>query len=66
MYGYSEDEALSKNVVDLLGPAGGIPEDTAIEIMSRLEQGEEWRGEYCVKNRNGEELDIYVSCRVLF
>lgn len=54
LYGWTELEALGRNVVDLT-PVEGT-EALAQEIFARLAQGEVWRGEFRVRRRDGSEF----------
>lgn len=59
IYGWTAEEAIGNNIVDLL-PANQSKEQ-AIEIMERLSKGETWAGEFLVQGKDGKIFPIYVT-----
>jgi PAS domain S-box-containing protein len=59
LYGWSTNEALGRNILDLL-PAMASKERAA-EIMSRLRVGESWSGEFLVQRRDGQTFPAMVT-----
>jgi PAS domain S-box-containing protein len=59
LYGWSADETLGRNILDLL-PALASKE-RASEIMNRLSRGESWSGEFLVRRRDGETFPAMVT-----
>lgn len=59
IYGYSREEALGKNIMDIT-PA---PEAASYagEIMTQLAKGESWAGEFLVKRKNGETFPVWIT-----
>ncbi|KAL2610801.1 hypothetical protein R1flu_022493 [Riccia fluitans] len=64
LYGYSEEEALGQNVLDLL-----CSEDTyevASQLMARISMGESWTGLFPLRKRSGEEFIAMVTNTPMF
>ncbi|HEX7904174.1 MAG TPA: PAS domain S-box protein [Chitinophagaceae bacterium] len=59
IYGWTEGEAIGKNVIDLL-PATQLKEQ-AIEIMENLSTGERWAGEFLVQGKDGKVFPVFVT-----
>ncbi len=59
LYGWSEDEVLGLNVVDVT-PADQSRED-AEAIMARLASGSSWSGRFRVRHRDGTVIDVDVQ-----
>lgn len=59
LYGWSAAEALGANILDLT-PAEGA-RDRAAEILSRLQKGQSWSGEFLVRRRDGSELPVLLT-----
>lgn len=59
IYGWSPDEAMEQNVVDLT-PAKQT-EEQAKEIMKELSGGNSWSGEFLVKRKDGSIFPVYVT-----
>lgn len=59
LYGWSPDEAVGANIVDLT-PAPTSREQ-AKEIMARMAQGESWTGRFDVQSRNGTTFPALVT-----
>jgi PAS domain S-box-containing protein len=59
LYGWSAEEAIGRNIVDLT-PAD-ISRQQAAEIMTRLQSGETWRGEFTVQRKDGSTFPALVT-----
>ena len=59
LYGWAEEEALGRNVVDVT-PTEASKEQAA-EIMAHLRNGERWKGEFPVRRRDGSTFPAIVS-----
>jgi PAS domain S-box-containing protein len=59
LYGWSADEALGRNILDLL-PAM-VSKERAQEIMTTLREGESWSGEFLVRRRDGLNFPAMVT-----
>lgn len=59
MYGWSFQEAIGKNIVQLT-PSNQSREQ-AVEIMEFLSKGYSWSGEFLVQRKNGSEFPAYVT-----
>lgn len=59
LYGWSSEEAVGKNVVELIPSAASKKQ--AREIMSALQSGESWRGEFEVQRRDGSSFTALVA-----
>ena len=59
VYGWSEEEALGRNVLDLTVPE--LAEDRAREIMSALSSGESWTGEFEARRKDGSTFPVIVT-----
>lgn len=64
MYGYSSSEALGADALEVLVD----PRDfgMANEILDRVAMGENWTGEFPVKNRRGERFSIVATNTPLY
>jgi PAS domain S-box-containing protein len=58
LYGWEASEVLGRSVVDVT-PAATTKEQ-AVEIMSRLQMGESWSGEFWVQQRDGSAFPAMV------
>jgi PAS domain S-box-containing protein len=58
LYGWSAEEALGRNIVDLVVPVPHL--DAASEIMRRLLTGETWEGEFPAQRKDGSTFLAYV------
>jgi PAS domain S-box-containing protein len=58
LYGWSEDEAIGRQIMDLTVPADG--EGAAREIMERLATGESWQGPFRVRRKDGGAFTTFV------
>lgn len=59
IYGYTDEEAIGNNIVDLT-PARQSKEQ-AIEIMKALSKGDLWSGEFLVRRKDGTEFPAFVT-----
>jgi PAS domain S-box-containing protein len=59
LYGWTEGEALGHNVLDLTPSELG--RDEAALIMRTLQDGQPWRGEFIVHDRNGARFTAEVT-----
>lgn len=65
LYGYTEEEALGRNVLDLLVPPKH--HDMAIKILSRLmEMGEHWNGHFPLTKKSGETFTAMITNSPLY
>jgi len=59
IYGWTEEEALGKNIVELT-PADQSKEQ-AMEIMKELSAGNYWSGEFMVQRKDGTRFPAFVT-----
>lgn len=59
VYGWSGEEALGRNIVEVTPSELAVPEAT--EIMSALTRGEPWSGEFLVRAKNGSRFVAQVT-----
>ena len=59
LYGWSSDEVLGRNIVDVT-PAETTQEQ-ATEILASLSRGDSWSGEFMVQKRDGTKFPAYVT-----
>ncbi|MGB8193447.1 MAG: PAS domain S-box protein, partial [Chitinophagaceae bacterium] len=59
IYGWGEEEAIGKNIIDLTPSQQTV--EQAKEIMAQLIQGNTWSGEFLVKRKDGSEFPALVS-----
>ncbi|MEO8394009.1 MAG: PAS domain S-box protein, partial [Chloroflexota bacterium] len=59
LYGWSAEEALGSNVIDIT-PADTTREQ-ADEIVARLRLGESWSGEFTVQHKDGRTFPVIVT-----
>ncbi len=59
LYGWAADEVLGKNILDIT-PAAST-EAQAVQIMSSLQRGESWSGEFEVRHRSGRTMPIQLT-----
>jgi len=64
LYGWSRDEAVGQNIINLTTPEVSL--EQAENIMSRLGQGKSWAGEFPVRNRDGKTFSALVSNSPIF
>jgi PAS domain S-box-containing protein len=58
LYGWSEQEAVGQNVVEVTPAA--MSREEAGAILSELRAGRSWSGEFDVRKRDGQEFRAYV------
>ncbi|MCA1717538.1 MAG: PAS domain S-box protein [Actinobacteria bacterium] len=64
LYGWSREEALGRNVSELVvGPAEA---EVADEIMERLRAGETWEGEFVVRRKDGSTFPAHVTDSLIY
>ncbi len=59
LYGWRQDEAIGRNVVDL--KAAAQSRTKAEEIMSKLQAGEHWSGEIVLRHRDGSLFRVFAA-----
>lgn len=59
VYGWSEEEALGRNILDLTPTE--TSREAAAEIMQRLSRGQSWDGEFVVRDRAGRSFVCHVT-----
>jgi PAS domain S-box-containing protein len=64
IYGWTKDEALGKNIIDIT--PSSMSSDVAISIMEELRQGNGWSGEFLVKNKKGDVFPSHVTNQPIF
>ncbi|HJZ91164.1 MAG TPA: PAS domain S-box protein [Gemmataceae bacterium] len=64
LYGWSRDEALGRDVADLLAAPGAAREGAA--IMDRLREGKSWSGEFPVRRKDGTTFPAFVTDTPVF
>src|SRR5205814_1652444 len=64
LYGWSRDEALGRNVVDLLVPMSN--QEAAGRIMEILVSGQRWEGDFEVQRKDGSAVLVHVSDSLLY
>jgi PAS domain S-box-containing protein len=59
LYGWSADEVKGKNILEIILPE--TSQEQAAEIMSYLQRGESWSGEFLVRRRDGTIFPVLVT-----
>jgi PAS domain S-box-containing protein len=59
LYGWAMDEAMGREVKDLISYE--VSHDPAEEIWSQLRKGQSWAGEFKLRHRDGTTLQIWVN-----
>jgi PAS domain S-box-containing protein len=59
MYGWSRDQALGRNIMELTAPEAS--QEKAEQIMDVLRSGDPWTGEFEVQRRDGTSFTAYVT-----
>ena len=59
MYGWTEEEAIGKNIMELT--TDETSKDEAEQIMKELKKGNTWTGEFKVRKKDGTRFPIRVS-----
>jgi len=58
IYGWEKEEAVGKNIINVTVPDVSL--DMAVEIMTTLQNGEAWSGEFNVQNKNGRIFPVLI------
>ena len=61
MYGWSSDEALGRQIMELNVPEGEEARTRAREIMEAVGRGERWSGEFLVRRKDGSAFHARVT-----
>ncbi len=64
IYGWSEQEAVGENIIDLI-PADQSKEDAA-DIFQALIAGKQWSGEFLVKSKSGSVFPVLVNDTAIY
>jgi PAS domain S-box-containing protein len=64
LYGWSTEEALGSNILEITPTK--LLRDQAQEILSSLQKGESWSGEFIVQRRDGSEFPAMVTDSPIF
>ncbi|HKB06523.1 MAG TPA: GAF domain-containing protein [Gemmataceae bacterium] len=64
LYGWSRDEALRANIMDLVVAPDSA--NRAHEIMDRLREGRSWTGEFSVRRKDGTAFTAFVTDTPVF
>jgi PAS domain S-box-containing protein len=64
LYGWRTDEALGRNVIDVVVAPAAVAQ--AADIMGRLRAGEDWTGEIEVRRRDGTVFPAFVTDTPVF
>jgi PAS domain S-box-containing protein len=59
LYGWTAEEALGRNIMDLT--PSELSKVEAAEIMKTLNQGQPWSGEFLVKGKDGARFNAQVT-----
>jgi PAS domain S-box-containing protein len=59
LYGWTADEALGKDIVEVT--PGELALSEANEIMNALNRGQPWSGEFLVRGKNGARFTVHVT-----
>ena len=59
MYGWTKEEALGKNIIDLT--TSEATNEQAIQIMEELKKGQTWSGEFRVRKKDGTNFPALVT-----
>ena len=60
LFGWTSDEVLGKSMLDVAPTKQSLAESEA--VIAQLAKGAVWEGELMVKNKEGGELPIYITC----
>ncbi|HVL06547.1 MAG TPA: SpoIIE family protein phosphatase [Acidimicrobiales bacterium] len=63
LYGWSSEEALGRDAVELLVPQALV--GRATEILEKVGVGEEWSGEFLIRHKDGHTLEIAIVHRAV-
>ena len=64
LYGWTKNEAIGRNVIELIVTREGA--ESAAEILACMEAGQIWSGEFPVRKRDGTIFTAFVSDTPLF
>lgn len=64
LYGWTAEEVLGRNIVDITVPPTG--NQSAADIMTSLQKGESWTGEFTVKRKDGAYFTASVTDSPIF
>ena len=59
LYGWTADEVLGRNVLEIT--PSSLSQDQGAELMTKLQKGESWSGEFYVRGKNGSEFWAEVT-----
>ncbi len=59
LYGWTDEEALGANILDLTPPAE--TREQAQEIMTRLQEGKSWSGELVMRRKDGTVFPAMIT-----
>ncbi|HEV2760290.1 MAG TPA: SpoIIE family protein phosphatase [Acidimicrobiales bacterium] len=63
LYGWSADEVVGSNILEVVVPRAEAGEAAA--ILERVRVGEEWRGEFVTRHKDGRTLNVVVTDRAV-
>jgi PAS domain S-box-containing protein len=64
LYGWSAEEVLGRDIVELLVPQSLVGQAT--EILEKVGVGEEWSGEFLIRHKDGHTHEIAIVHRAVF
>ncbi len=59
LYGWPAAEIVGRNIIEVMLPEA--MREQAVEIMSRLQEGQSWSGEMTVRRRDGTTFPAYIT-----
>lgn len=59
LYGWSEQEVLGHNIIDLIAPQS--TQEEWLNIFKELQQGKIWAGEFLVQDKNGKIFPVMIN-----
>ncbi|MDZ4667690.1 MAG: PAS domain S-box protein [bacterium] len=59
IYGWTKEEALGKNIMDLT--TSETSNEQAIQIMEELKKGQTWAGEFKVQKKDGTNFPVHIT-----
>ncbi len=59
LYGWKAEEVMGRNIVDVT--ASEMTKEQAAEIMSQLQKGESWSGDFLVRHKDGTTFPVRVT-----
>jgi PAS domain S-box-containing protein len=63
LYGWSADEVLGRDIVELLVPQSLVGQAT--EILEKVGVGEEWSGEFLIRHKDGHTHEVAIIHRAV-